>query len=391
MFRRLRLLKRQLRFLHRNFNLKGELFALFWILPAWLRILGRRRTRDARPNGSGKPQVLFVMERWCDCDPERGTTNSLHNLCGSLAATGMAEQRRFFYDWFSLRTGHRSDLGLLREIRKKRPSVIVVTVAIGRKKHPAYATLMFIRWVLRIPVVFVWFDFVQKPIEKLARTYARVAALSIVLDVPVALSSGPLMRRRFLPLWCPQDPRYFCVSDPSRVRDIDVCFLGSRANHPDRRRLLTRLRQLPIRLYEGGGQREQRLSLAEYVDLLQRSKIVVNFSRAIGGSAEHQVKGRVFEVIHCGAMLLETRNRETPHWLEPQTDYVEFDGEDDLVAKVERCLQNEAERNEIALSGFEKSRTMYSASHFWEAVFQRTLGDRFRHAVREPQPLRCTN
>jgi hypothetical protein len=70
------------------------------------------------------------------------------------------------------------------------------------------------------------------------------------------------------------------------------------------------------------------------------------------------------------------QNRQTAHWLDPQIDYVEYDGASDLVAKVERYLQNDAERERVARQGCRKAHALYTASRFWESVFSRTLTDR---------------
>ena len=365
------------RAVRRSTVLMQELLAFCWVPLAWAAAFRagkatRQRRCELTSGARGISRVLFVMERWCDCDPGRGPTNSSHNLCGSLEASGLADQRRFSYDRYTARTGRRSDVGLIREIARRRPSVVVVTIIPRPWQHPSFVSFWIIRHVLRIPLVFVWFDFANTAVlRKLAWLYSHVATTSLVLDAPEDVARRARYRRRFMPLWTPQDPRIFRPSGTNLPRDIDVCFLGSRAQHPDRQRLLQRLRELPIRLLEGGGQREERLPVEEYAGLLQRSKIVVNFSRALGGSTKDQVKGRVFEATLCGAMLLETQNRQTPHWLDPQTDYVEYRSPDDLVAKEEWYLQHDADRARVARLGCAKAHALYTAVRFWETVLER--------------------
>ncbi|MGE5194661.1 MAG: glycosyltransferase [Deltaproteobacteria bacterium] len=384
--------------------LMHEMFSLVWVPLAWaagLHAKGARRRPRPHPPANGRsaasaaPRVLFVMERWCDCDPERGPTNSAHNLCGSLEASGLADQRCFFYDRYTARTGRPSDVGLIREIARRPPSVLVVTVVPGPWRHPSCVSFWIIRHILRIPLVFVWFDFANTDVlRKLACLYSHLATTSVVLDAPEDVAGDPSYRRRFLPLWTPQDPRIFGLPETNRPRDIDVCFLGSRSQHPDRQQLLQRLRELPIRLLEGGGQREQRLPVEEYADLLRRSKIVINFSRALGRSPKDQVKGRVFEATLCGAMLLEMRNRQTPHWLDPEADYAEYQGADDLVARVEWFLRNDADRERIARRGCARAHALYTAERFWETVFARTISDvrrPFRAVAVAPEGPACVN
>jgi Glycosyl transferases group 1 len=366
----------------RFLTLRKELAApwlVLWIwITSWRRARAHRRRATPKPprRRDGRPDVLFVMERWCDCNPACGVTNSEHNLRGSLAATGLAGQRQFAYDRYVLRTGRRADVGLLREIARRPPSLLIVTVVPGASYHPSFACLWFIRHILRIPVVFIWFDFVDTGLVRtLALIYSLVSKTSVVLDAPHTVAASPLLSALYLPLWTPQDPRVFTPPDDQAPRDIDVCFLGSRVSYPDRLECLERLRQLPIRLVEGGGQREARLSVEEYVSLYKRSKIVVNFSANVIRLEADQAKGRVFEATLCGALLLESRNLETRHWLRHGEDYIEFTTAEDLVRKVQWFLAHDQDRRRIAKLGSLSAHSLCNAWRFWDLLLTATLRD----------------
>ena len=45
-----------------------------------------------------RPKVLFVSEKWVDCNPARGLSSVHHNFIGSLRATGLADISCFFID-----------------------------------------------------------------------------------------------------------------------------------------------------------------------------------------------------------------------------------------------------------------------------------------------------
>lgn len=339
-----------------------------------LRHAGRRRFMAslARPVHRSRPLLLFVIEKWCDCNPVMGETNSRHNLLGSLAAADIADYRTFFYDRFVRRTGRSGDLGFLRAVVRWRPDVLIVTIVPGKEYHPSINALRFVRNVLKISLVFVWFDFADTGIVRgLATYYSEIATVSVVLDAPHTVVSDPVYCKRFIPLWTPQDPHYF--RDYGIARDIDVSFLGSRENYPDRMQALAILRQLNITLVTGGGQREDCLPVAEYARTLARSKIVINFSRAIGSGNRHQNKGRVYEAMLCGALLMEQKNPQTSHWFDDMVDFVSFETADDLVGRLNYLLHNECVRRVIADTGAVKARSLYNHRRFWDAVLAAAL------------------
>ena len=52
---------------------------------------------------------------------------------------------------------------------------------------------------------------------------------------------------------------------------------------------------------------------------------------------------------------MEQQNDETPRWLEPGTDYVEFSDERDLIEKTRYYLSHDDERSAIAAAGRTKA------------------------------------
>ena len=352
--------------LFRSTRFAGKAAEILRIAGQSLSAYARYRIRGRRQRHQ-RPLVLLVMEKWAGCDPAQGLTNSLHNLAGSMAASGVADHRIFFYDKYARRTGLRSDVGFLRAVARLHPDCVVATIVPGLRLHPSLAAFKACRRVFGAPLVFLWFDFVDTTVVRgLALEHADIAAASVVLDVPQTVTADPGLRQRFLPRWTPQDERVF--RDRQLVRDIDVCFLGARERYPDRLAALDKLRGLGIRLHVGGGRREGFLPVEEYARVLARSRIVVNFSRKIDGSKLHQNKGRVFEALHCGALLLEQDNAQTRLWLEDGVDYVSFKDPDDLVAKIAALLADEPRRSAIAANGHAKALTCFSARQFWEGV-----------------------
>ena len=77
-------------------RLKYQFFEFYQVRVSYLRLKQTKfaRTDLSSPQGNRqKPYVLFVTEKWCDCNPDRGPTNSEHNLFGSLEASGLGQPR----------------------------------------------------------------------------------------------------------------------------------------------------------------------------------------------------------------------------------------------------------------------------------------------------------
>jgi spore maturation protein CgeB len=127
-----------------------------------------------------------------------------------------------------------------------------------------------------------------------------------------------------------------------------------------------------IDVYRAGGLREHFISIDKYTEILRRSRISLNFSHSALGT--HQVKGRVFESLFSGALLMENDNEETKRFFTPMVDYVTFESKDDLVDKVRYYLEHEDERQRIAMNGHLKATREYNTRVFWSKVMER-LGE----------------
>jgi hypothetical protein len=196
------------------------------------------------------------------------------------------------------------------------------------------------------------------------------------IDLNVLLDSGALAkhfpdRTDFIYLWTPKDFSVFYPGDGQR--DIPVSFLGSIGSYRNvRAEYLDYLKAQHLDIYHTGGQREQLVSLATYAETLRRSKISLNFSQSVSGT--HQLKGRVFEVLFSGTLLMESENAETPQYFTPMVDYVVFDSKQDLADKVRYYLEHEDQRQRIAYNGYMKATTEYNHNVFWNKVMGKLAG-----------------
>jgi len=317
-----------------------------------------------------KPFVLFVTERWCDGKSSAGFTNCEHNLFGSLEASGLADHECLFIDQYFQDYGRRLDATLLNCVRARRPDIIVISHLFGSDLNLEHTTLRELN-NMQIPLVFFWWDTAYEGRMEFADRMAVYADLNVVVDRQDFKTKYP---EKTLGLWVPQDTTIFC--NPHRDRDIDISFIGRVDGHPRRTSAIRALRAAGLNVvYYSNGQRESQLGIEEYADVLQRSKIALNFSWTLDRvpGVSHQAKARIYEATLCGAMLLESDNPHTMRWFDPFKEYVPFFSEDDLVKRATYFLeQNTTYRQEIADCGCKKASSLYNAEKFWTIVMRST-------------------
>jgi hypothetical protein len=199
-----------------------------------------------------KPHVLFVTEKYADANPA-WLSNSHHNLFGSLDCSGLGTRTNFFFEDHP----HRLDDNLATYHRRLSPDLTVVTILAnpGYNGNPSLKT--FEDMSNRGPIVFIWFDAVQKFIMDKAKSLARFSTLNVILDHPFFIPE-----EKFIHLWTPQDPRIY--NDPGINRDIDISFLGSIDGYHDRAPTIEYLSvNMPYSIvHRDGGQRDRNLSPA---------------------------------------------------------------------------------------------------------------------------------
>jgi spore maturation protein CgeB len=214
---------------------------------------------------------------------------------------------------------------------------------------------------LNIPRIYLWWDHTSPQNQQLANTIDPFVDLHVVMDMPKA-SFG-----KFLHLWYPLDQRLFYSA---QERDIDVCFLGTvLPEFTDRIHYLSLLEKAGYKIYvKTGIYRDNPLTIEEYAGLLRRSKIALNFTMLPQYHC-HQYKTRTAEILHCGAMLLESKNEHTPKFFTENEDFVFFDSIEDLIAKINYYLSS-VEREKIAFNGCQKVKK-YNENVFWDHVFKK--------------------
>ena len=145
--------------------------------------------------------------------------------------------------------------------------------------------------------------------------------------------------------------------------------MGSINLYRDRISFLTELKD-KIKIFISGGQRTSKLSPYQYASMIRQSKIGINFALSQTG-VYWQAKGRIFEYIASGALLLDSKNPSTSTFFRPGIDYIEFETAQDIIEMVEFYLKNDDARIKIASSGYQRFNELWTAKHYWDTMLDR--------------------
>lgn len=222
---------------------------------------------------------------------------------------------------------------------------------------------------LKIPRIYLWWDHTSPHNQALTESVCPYVDMNVVMDMTTPAKTQ--FNDKYIYMWYPLDQRLFncCLN---KERDIDICFLGTiLPQFSDRIHYLSLLENTGYKVYvRTGVYRDNPLTIEEYAELLKRSKIALNFTMLPQYQC-HQNKTRTTEVMHCGAMLLESENEHTrTRYIEGQ-DYVSFNSFEDLTAKIDYYLNHDDERIKIANRGRMKTVTNYNDKLFWNVVFDK--------------------
>lgn len=108
----------------------------------------------------------------------------------------------------------------------------------------------------------------------------------------------------------------------------------------------------------------QNMGAVDYYEVMphvfKNSKINLNITLR---SIRSGIPLRAFDIMGCGGFLLTNFQPDLLDIFVPDEDFVFYDGEDDLLAKIEYYLTHEKERTEIARNGFEKVKENHTYHH----------------------------
>ena len=317
------------------------------------------------------PHFLIARYNYYAADASKGPSIEQFLLDNTLLAAHAGTSETFFWENDS-GTFPRGDWALLEKCRAVRPDALILSsYEPGYRTMPSVEAIRLLRKRWHIPIVGVWWDTCYDGFWPSIQSVLPYIDLHVVPDNPLLNFFTDQTRarygKRFLAAWEAMDPAIY--NNPGRPRDIDVAFLGQATGYRSTRMpYMQALKDHDIPLYSSISVRAEQPSHEQYVDVLKRTRIGLNFSASRDSD---QLKSRVFETIACGALLMENDNPQTRCYFEPLQDYVAFSSPSDLVDKVRYFLSHDVERQEIAARGEQKVRQIYNCERFWKAIFEK--------------------
>ena len=146
---------------------------------------------------------------------------------------------------------------------------------------------------------------------------------------------------------------HFLFKNLNLSKLYDVSFVGRSSEK--RRHFVDKLRKngVNIKTFGIGWEKCSRVSQADLIRIYNQSKISLNISFASQGE-KIQIKGRDFEAVGCGSLLLTRDTKDIAQFFVPGEEIITYIDEIDAAKKIEYYLKNENERERIARKGFER-------------------------------------
>jgi hypothetical protein len=322
-----------------------------------------------------KPHVLFVSEKWRDARPGSPTTVVEHHLFETLQSSELATFSKLHFDEYYWEHKVSCDQELIRRVATEQPDLVVLCFIPWFQHIPSVNVVSTISTTTKC--VTVWPDAAVTSHMAMAEAYAPYVEMSILWDIDVSWRPNS----KFVHLWTPQNQKIF--NDPGLYRDINVSFVGS-SHYVERKNYLSRLVDSGVNVYIAGGNfnqgipgappqgcMQQPMPAEDYANILQRSKISLNFCLNGSGYGE-QLKGRIFESMFCGTLLMESRYSKNwiDRWFVKDVHYVSFSDENELLEKVKHYINTDQERKTIADNGKRRCEEWYNSLAWWQYVFK---------------------
>lgn len=304
-----------------------------------------------------KKRILFVTEKYNDKSGNNGLSNTFHNIFDTCSAYGRFECNHLFLDELYMRKLSIDSELVLALQHDTYDYIIFSYYGCDYNINPKYEYIEIIRAMCpNTKLVFLWWDAAHPCNQQQIMQLSKLATLQInfdgsILDIPNVV---------FFPV--PQNQTMFCP----RPKDIFASFVGRTDGYIERCKYLEFI-QSKIPLNVAGGRTQQNLSADEYAAMIGRSEICLNFCNTLHGWP--QCKGRVWEVLSCGSMLLEQHNSLTSQYLIDGVHYVSFVSPENVVNQLLLLEQNKDEMIKIAKAGYELYHDKYSPNRFWELIW----------------------
>lgn len=325
-------------------------------------------------------KILCVHEKYYDYNSSGMLSACNHYLHKTVEAACPGHDVRVFYYDIQRTAGIHSMVKSLLDIADKFQPEILIFFTPFEIIHPLGQALQYIRSMYGTKLVAFATDSVAGLVH--AKVYAAYRYYSQLADIFLCTDSTCskvlyTSNDSAISAHTTADLKTFKPLQ-NVSKDIDVSFVGSIANgniYGSRLKYLEYiepiLKQNGYQLYIGGGQlyftNDESLSLDDYVSILNRSKIVINFSQTYQG-IKH-LKYRVMETMACKSFLMTEDCPDIDYFFDRGKDYCGFCGYTELADKLLYYLSHDDEREAIAARAYEKMTRLYNPCNVWGYIF----------------------
>lgn len=356
--------------LARKISYRKKLFfeCLFILTVGRLMLLSRNK-----PN---KQNVLMMMQKsYFLGSKDTSTETDLYEVLSQYVTSNIPQSSIFAWHFDRRRPFPIFRFAFL--LSKSRPSLVVLSSHSEMYPQGSYFTRSFLRWcgqaIPGLQFCEIGWDTVGKDFWS-AEFVSKLPRHFIVLDAP-SLKTIPIQVRSimassgFLISSCAQPfvaDRWF--QSYNSPRSIDCSFVGLTGAYRNYRdSYLNYVKEfVPGSLILTAKNRQEQVPHLEYRRILQNSKISINFSESISG--QHQIKGRVWESLLSGCLLIEQLNDEINHFFQDGVHYVSFSTKEELVEKLVFYSSNVKARKEIAMRGQERAISLIGQGEFGKLI-----------------------
>jgi spore maturation protein CgeB len=313
-------------------------------------------------------KVLCVFGRYQYGDPARGEGVEYASFVPALRALGY--EVRHFESWDRRRHADFAELNrrLLDEVETFRPDVMLT---VFMEYELWIETLDAIRARGDVATVSWAADDSWKYREVSRFVGSFYHAMTTTYDYMLPCYLADDIRQVILTQWATSSMH---LAEPltAKVCRYPVSFVG--AAHGDRRSRIDRLREAGIEVVcFGYGWENGPVEAYEMFRIMRESVISLNFANSKGAD---QIKARCFEVPGAGGFLLTEKVNGIEQFYLPEQEIATFGSDDELVRKITHYLANSAERDQIALAGYQRTLSEHTYERRLEAVLAFALAAR---------------
>lgn len=312
-----------------------------------------------------------------------------------LIELGLAEVEQFWFKEWEANKDEPIDWELFQKCASYKPDVVICyawwmySEFERARGNTALITFYLIRKLLGIKVVAYLFDQYNKHFTE-TDILVKFCDLAYTHEHQKYFLGYTAHPEKHFKTFAPCSPKFF-ERDPLAPREIPISFVGGVKGYlgNEREEGIAALKAAGINIFQPGGRSkdQKKLSNQEYADIFKNSQICLNWSRHITGDW-FQAKGRIFEVLSSGALLMCQQCEEVDDFITPNVHYVPFSSSNELVEKAKYYMKNHEARVAIATAGHNHLLKNYRADIEWNRTIEQISNTSFFNEEDAKQQLR---